>query len=69
MRLADSLLPRPALTNPSLLVATVTSLSHRAASRQDLWRLLTDSYTVDLDAVAAVLPRQEPEPDWLPSRR
>ncbi|KMO12200.1 hypothetical protein [Methylobacterium platani] len=69
MRLADSLLPRPALTNPSLLAATVSSLSHRAASRQDLWRLLTDSYTVDLDEVAAVLPRQEPEPDWLPSKR
>ena len=51
MRPADSLLPRPALTSPSLLAATVSSLSHRAASRQDLWRLLTDSYTVDLDAV------------------
>ncbi|KMO42354.1 hypothetical protein VQ02_03205 [Methylobacterium variabile] len=69
MRPADSLLPRPALTSPSLLAATVSSLSHRAASRQDLWRLLTDSYTVDLDAVAAVLPRQEPEPAWLPSKR
>ncbi|TGD96404.1 hypothetical protein [Methylobacterium nonmethylotrophicum] len=69
MRPADSLLPRPALTSPSLLAATVHSLSDRAASRQDLWRLLTDSYTVDLDAVAAVLPRQEPEPVWLPAKR
>ncbi|AWN47971.1 hypothetical protein DK419_17915 [Methylobacterium terrae] len=68
MRPADLLLPRPALTNPALLAATVSSLSDRAASRQDLWRLLTDSYTVDLDEVAAVLPRQEPEPAWLPTK-
>lgn len=69
MRPADLLLPRPALTNLALLAATVNSLSDRAANRQDLWRLLTDSYTVDLDAVAAVLPRREPEPAWLPAKR
>jgi hypothetical protein len=65
---ADSLLPRPALTNPSLLAATVASLGRNAASRQDVWRLLTESYTVDLDAVAAVLPREEPEPVWLTAK-
>ncbi|GJD51933.1 hypothetical protein OPKNFCMD_4692 [Methylobacterium crusticola] len=66
---AETLLPRPALTSPTLLAATVDSLGRRAASRQDLWRLLTETYTVDLDAVAAVLPREEPEPVWLPARR
>ncbi|GJE00463.1 hypothetical protein [Methylobacterium isbiliense] len=68
MRQRHSLLPRPALTNPSLLAATVASLGRRAASRQDLWRLLTESYTVDLDAVAAMLPPADPEPVWLPSK-
>ncbi|MGY2048948.1 hypothetical protein [Methylobacterium sp. JK268] len=64
----DSLLPRPALTNPVLLAATVDSFGRSAASRRDVWRLLTDTYTVDLDAVAAVLPREDAEPVWLPAR-
>ncbi|MEH3146738.1 MAG: hypothetical protein PGN34_15635 [Methylobacterium frigidaeris] len=65
---AESLLPRPALTSPSLLAATVASLGRAAVDRRDLWRLLTDTYTVDLDEVAAVLPPVEPEPLWLPAR-
>jgi hypothetical protein len=65
---SDSLLPRPTLTNPALLAATVDSLGRSAASRRDVWRLLTETYTVDLDAVAAVLPREEPEPVWLTAK-
>ncbi|RVU18775.1 hypothetical protein [Methylobacterium oryzihabitans] len=68
MPTAESLLPRPALTSPSLLAATVASLGRSAVDRRDLWRLLTDTYTIDLDALAAVLPPEEPEPVWLAAR-
>lgn len=66
---AESLLPRPALLNPGHLADTVAQLGHHAPSKTDIWRLLTDHFTVDLDAVAALLPCTDPEPHWLPTRR
>jgi hypothetical protein len=66
---ADSHLPRPTLLNPRLLASTVDQLGHHAGSRTDVWRLLTEHFAVDLDAVAALLPGAEPEPHWLPMRR
>ncbi|ACA19413.1 conserved hypothetical protein [Methylobacterium sp. 4-46] len=62
----DPLLPRPALTHPAHLAAALARLGRDAGSRREVWRLLTDRYTVDLDAVAAALPPEEPEPIWLP---
>ncbi|MCJ2036672.1 hypothetical protein [Methylobacterium sp. J-068] len=66
---ADPLLSRPTLLNPSLLASALDQISHRANSEKDVWRLLTENFTVDLDAVAAILPRTEPEPHWLQTRR
>ena len=39
-----------------------------AGSSAEVWRRLTESYAVDLDAVAALLPCAEPEPLWLTAR-
>lgn len=66
---ADPLLPRPTLVNPGLLASAVDQLGHSASSQLDVWRLLTENFIVDLDAVAALLPRSEPEPHWLQTRR
>jgi hypothetical protein len=66
---ADPYLPRPTLLNPHHIASAVDQLGHQAASPSEVWRLLTDRFTVDLDAVAAVLPRSEPEPHWLQTRR
>lgn len=65
---ADLLLPRPTLVHAGPLARALDGLKAKAASPADMWRLLTDSYTVDLDAVAALLPVPEPEPVWLPAR-
>ncbi|GJD96031.1 hypothetical protein [Methylobacterium iners] len=65
---ADPLLPRPTLTNPSLLATALDRLSSGTDSVTEVWRVLTENYTVDLDAVAMLLPRQEPEPLWLAAR-
>lgn len=65
---ADPLTPRPTLTHPSLLAVALERLGQSAASPADVWRRLTDSYVVDLDAVAALLPGAAPEPVWLPAR-
>lgn len=60
--------PRPVLTTPRALSAAIAGLSQHAASRADLWRLVVESFAVDLDALAAMLPVEEPEPVWLSSR-
>lgn len=65
---ADPLFTRPVLTSPNLLAGAVDQLASRAQSASEIWRLLTENFTVDLDAVAMLLPRQEPEPIWLPAR-
>lgn len=65
---ADPLLPRPTLTNSNHLAMLLDRIGGAVDSRADVWRLLTENYTVDLDAVAALLPRSEPEPVWLPAR-
>lgn len=66
---AETLLPRPTLLNPGHLADAVEQLTHHAGSRTDVWRLLTEHFAVDLDAVAALLPCSAPEPHWLPTRR
>jgi hypothetical protein len=67
------LLSRPALTNPADIVAALGRLRGpapgHAGSAGELWQALTQAFTVDLDAAAAVLPRIEDEPHWLPQRR
>ena len=65
---ADPLLARPTLVHAGLLARTLDHLKSKTTSSAEMWRLLTDNYTVDLDAVAALLPPDEPEPVWLPAR-
>lgn len=60
--------PRQTLTNPNLLANALHRIGTEAASTTEIWRRLTEHYIVDLDAVAALLPRAEPEPIWLQSR-
>ena len=38
------------------------------SSTAEMWRLLTERFVVDLDAVASLLPSDEPETFWLPAR-
>ncbi|MDP4026059.1 hypothetical protein Q8W71_25860 [Methylobacterium sp. NEAU 140] len=64
----DPLLPRPTLLNASLLARTLDGLRPQVRSSADMWRLLTDQYVVDLDAVAALLPDEEPDTVWLAAR-
>lgn len=64
----DPAITRPTLTNPSLLASALHRIGTEAASTAEIWRRLTEHYIVDLDAVAALLPRAEPEPLWLQSR-
>lgn len=65
---ADPLQTRPTLVHAALLARALDGLKPNAASPAEMWRLLTDNYTVDLDAVASILPAAEPEPVWLPAR-
>ncbi len=65
---ADLFTPRPTLTNPSLLARALDTLGQGGASKADVWRQLTDNFTVDLDAVALLMPSNEPEPVWLAAR-
>ncbi|KQP88385.1 MULTISPECIES: hypothetical protein [unclassified Methylobacterium] len=65
---ADPFHPRPTLLHPSHIAIAVDQLGPQAGSSSEMWRLLTDHFTVDLDAVAALLPRSEPEPHWLRTR-
>lgn len=65
---ADPLRTRPTLIHAGLLARAVDGLRGKAASPADMWRLLTENYTVDLDALAALMPAPEPEPVWLAAR-
>ncbi len=65
---SDPLLTRPVLVHAGLLARAVNGLKGQAASPAEMWRLLTDNFTVDLDAVAALMPVAEPEPVWLAAR-
>lgn len=65
---ADPLVPRKKLVNAALLARALDGLRPQVASPVEMWRRLTDQYVVDLDAVAALLPADEPETRWLPAR-
>ena len=65
---ADPPLTRPQLVNAALLARTLDRLRPEARSAAEIWRTLTDRYVVDLDAVAALLPSDEPETIWLEPR-
>lgn len=65
---ADLPEPRPSLTHPGLIARVVERLGQGAESSAEVWRKLTESYAVDLDAVASLLPCAEPEPLWLTAR-
>jgi hypothetical protein len=64
----DIVLPRPTLTGPRAVAAAVQGLAPVAGTRADLWHLIVDNFAVDLDALAAILPLDEPEPVWLARR-
>lgn len=68
LRADDIVLPRPTLTASGAMAVAVRDLAPAAGSRSDLWRMMVDSFTVDLDALAAILPLDEPEPIWLSPR-
>ncbi|SFG30514.1 hypothetical protein [Methylobacterium gossipiicola] len=65
---ADLTVTRPTLTSPGPLLVALYRFGAEASSTADLWQQLTENYIVDLDAVAALLPRAEPDPAWRPSR-
>ncbi|KAB1076163.1 hypothetical protein [Methylobacterium planeticum] len=65
---ADPLFTRPTLTSPSLLSRALDGLRRKAGSQAEVWQLLTQNYTVDLDAVAILMPSEDPEPTWLATR-
>ncbi|GJE18271.1 hypothetical protein [Methylobacterium marchantiae] len=65
---ADPLVARPTLTGLQVLAAALGRIGQEAASPAEVWRKLTESYVVDLDAVASIMPRAEPEPVWLTAR-
>ncbi|MDR7036886.1 hypothetical protein J2X36_001628 [Methylobacterium sp. BE186] len=65
---ADPLVARPVLTNANLLSTAVEGIRLKAASSAEIWHLLTQNFTVDLDAVAALIPSEDPEPAWLTVR-
>ncbi|MHC2087435.1 hypothetical protein [Methylobacterium sp. WCS2018Hpa-22] len=68
MLAADTTDARPTLTGLRNLTAALAQIGKDTASPAEVWRRLTDSYVVDLDAVASILPRAEPEPTWLVPR-
>jgi hypothetical protein len=63
--LNTDLLTRPTLTTATVISTALGDLAAQAESPAEIWRLLTERYVVDLDAVAMVLPPQRPEPLWL----
>lgn len=64
----DPRILRPVLTNTSGVATALTELKQKAGSTAEMWRLLTERFVVDLDAVASLLPSEEPETFWLPAR-
>ena len=64
----DLFTPRPTLINPSLLARALGTVGRGAVSKDEVRRRPTETHTVDLDTVAALLPKSEPEPIWLASR-
>jgi hypothetical protein len=56
---ADLFVARPTLTSPGPLLTALYRFGAEASSTADLWHQLTENYIVDLDAVAALLPRAE----------
>ncbi|KQP06982.1 hypothetical protein [Methylobacterium sp. Leaf93] len=68
MLATDPTVARPTLTGLRNLTAALAQIGKDTASPAEVWRRLTDSYVVDLDAVASILPRAEPEPTWLVPR-
>lgn len=65
---ADPLLRRPKLLNKALVARALEGFKPKADSPDKMWRMLTEHYVVDLDAVADLLPAHEPETRWLPAR-
>lgn len=59
---------RPVLVNTIGVATAMNELRQKAGSTAEMWRLLTERFVVDLDAVAALLPSEEPETQWLPTR-
>ena len=59
---------RPVLTNTTGVASAVSEVRQKAGSTAEMWRLLTERFVVDLDAVAAPVPTEEPETRWLPAR-
>lgn len=65
---ADPLLKRPKLLNTTLVARALEGFRPKANTPVDMWRMLTEHYVVDLDAAAALLPAEEAETRWLPTR-
>lgn len=65
---ADLFTPRQRLTNQSLLASLLERIDPHHTACAEVWHRLTESYAVDLDALASLLPRPEPEPVWLSAR-
>ncbi|WP_342164238.1 hypothetical protein [Methylobacterium sp. SD21] len=59
---------RPVLVNTTGVASAMSELRQKAGSTAEMWRLLTERFVVDLDAVATLLPSEEPETQWLPAR-
>jgi hypothetical protein len=64
----DPRILRPLLVNSSGVANAVQELKPKVSSTAEMWRLLTERFVVDLDAVASLLPSDEPETFWLPAR-
>ncbi len=58
---------RPVLVNTTGVASAMSELRQKAGSTAEMWRLLTERFVVDLDAVATLLPSEEPETQWLPA--
>ncbi len=64
----DPRVRRPFLVNTTGVASAMSELRQKAGSTAEMWRLLTERFVVDLDAVATLLPSEEPETQWLPAR-
>jgi len=64
----DPRVRRPVLVNTTGVASAMSELRQKAGSTAEMWRLLTERFVVDLDAVAILLPSEEPETQWLPAR-